>query len=797
MKTKHLDNGDVRETIRLKAIARTIKALIGVCFRYSGFQTTVNLCIKLNVIDKSIKNQFKNYTKKLNDPNFMFQWEQVNRQMNAKQQLAQSIKLNRLEKQFGYKFNNVTRGIKSLVHPSVSMEHRLFYRWNDTIGDVLLDLIFYEQLFEIHPEMTQKSLNRLFDHITINNTFAMIGFELKLPYITDFYIKDLHIALQNKEEEEKEKNKDYRNLITSIVRNIVGAIWIDCGFDFVKIKNILKLRIKNSIKKIEVEEPMEFLKTAIFVPRAIEARAFSSKEVSELKIREFYQTTITIRNKENQVYFAFGILTKRPVPPELDIFEIYPFSNGLEDATVKVSYSTFNKKRNFKLTEYKLIEDFQEDFFTSIFIPVSCVRERIGPAVKKYFIIPMRRTSKNRPWVIDWILIRSITDQEDNFANHNIISQKNTNTDTKTMTQQLPEINNTIKFFSNSVYMTEKHELISHVERDEYEILNLTSGQNLHKTSQMSMSSIPYKRIQANVDECKLMPYTYGYVFWIRTLPSILFKFECQLLAEDIREYYNLPKSIPNESLLMAMTGSNALQDLYCIETDAISNAIFKYLFTIDFYFIHKNSKVGRLSSSRNRMYSNRAYADKDNIDFLKGHLINVPFMPYKAKTPWHNPAVDPYILIQRDVTENLMQLQLSDDEDVFDDVYDDTNDDNGNNRVLSYVVQKIPFGMMDKHVKSISAVSYLYGGIEAAHQFLYLVGALRYEKYPIQEPGKSKFINKKLSKLEKVIGYEFKDKNLLERAFIHSSIDESMSYDVLEFLGDAAIELINVTFIF
>ena len=46
------------------------------------------------------------------------------------------------------------------------------------------------------------------------------------------------------------------------------------------------------------------------------------------------------------------------------------------------------------------------------------------------------------------------------------------------------------------------------------------------------------------------------------------------------------------------------------------------------------------------------------------------------------------------------------------------------------------------------------------------------------------------LSRLENSIGYTFKDKRLMEQAFVHSSADAGESYERLEFLGDAVLEL-------
>ena len=59
------------------------------------------------------------------------------------------------------------------------------------------------------------------------------------------------------------------------------------------------------------------------------------------------------------------------------------------------------------------------------------------------------------------------------------------------------------------------------------------------------------------------------------------------------------------------------------------------------------------------------------------------------------------------------------------------------------------------------------------------------------------------LNQLEKIIGYQFKDRGLLVHAMSHSSyanerqMDKTMSNERLEFLGDAVLELVSSEFLF
>ena len=52
-------------------------------------------------------------------------------------------------------------------------------------------------------------------------------------------------------------------------------------------------------------------------------------------------------------------------------------------------------------------------------------------------------------------------------------------------------------------------------------------------------------------------------------------------------------------------------------------------------------------------------------------------------------------------------------------------------------------------------------------------------------------------SELQQNIGYVFSDKKLMEHAFIHASADAGGSYERLEFLGDAVLELVVSELIF
>ena len=51
--------------------------------------------------------------------------------------------------------------------------------------------------------------------------------------------------------------------------------------------------------------------------------------------------------------------------------------------------------------------------------------------------------------------------------------------------------------------------------------------------------------------------------------------------------------------------------------------------------------------------------------------------------------------------------------------------------------------------------------------------------------------MSEKFKKLEKLLGYEFKDKSLLKAALSHKSARSGVNNERLEFLGDAVLDLV------
>ncbi len=59
------------------------------------------------------------------------------------------------------------------------------------------------------------------------------------------------------------------------------------------------------------------------------------------------------------------------------------------------------------------------------------------------------------------------------------------------------------------------------------------------------------------------------------------------------------------------------------------------------------------------------------------------------------------------------------------------------------------------------------------------------------------KFNTEHIASIEKIISYNFKNKDYLETSFTHSSFDQNKNYEKLEFLGDSLINFFSTIYIY
>ncbi len=130
-----------------------------------------------------------------------------------------------LQKHIGYDFRDSAHLIKALSHSSYINELKLNrhddYERIEFLGDAVLELTVSEFLYRTHPEMREGEMTKLRASLVCEPTLAYcarIGFDL-----------GKYVLLGKGEDASGGRGRD--SIISDVFESIVGAIYLDGGFD--------------------------------------------------------------------------------------------------------------------------------------------------------------------------------------------------------------------------------------------------------------------------------------------------------------------------------------------------------------------------------------------------------------------------------------------------------------------------------------------------------------------------------------------------------------------------------------
>ena len=133
--------------------------------------------------------------------------------------------ISKLEQNLGFKINNLELYIKAITHKSADKNSN--YEKLEFLGDRVLGLCISKKLLEIFPNEKEGILDKKLASLVNKNKCFEVGQQLKL----DKYIKIGNLRLKNQIIEKK--------IVSDSCEALIGAIYLDKGFDFVE-KFILK-----------------------------------------------------------------------------------------------------------------------------------------------------------------------------------------------------------------------------------------------------------------------------------------------------------------------------------------------------------------------------------------------------------------------------------------------------------------------------------------------------------------------------------------------------------------------------
>lgn len=164
------------------------------------------------------------------------------------------MKLDSLEKNLGYVFNNIDLLKTSLVHRSYGNENKEYKSVNnerlELLGDAVLDLIVAEYLYKYYKDYSEGDLAKIKSMAVSEPVLAKLAKKLKMG----------EYLLLSKGEE-LTGGRDRNSILCDVFEAILGAIYLDSDFQTAR-KVILK-HLEYSILHIEEDEDILDFKTIL------------------------------------------------------------------------------------------------------------------------------------------------------------------------------------------------------------------------------------------------------------------------------------------------------------------------------------------------------------------------------------------------------------------------------------------------------------------------------------------------------------------------------------------------------
>ena len=128
--------------------------------------------------------------------------------------------IQKLEKLLKIKINNKALLLESLTHKSA--EQKINNEKLEFLGDRVIGLILSKKLYDLYPNETEGALDKKFAKLVNRNTCAAIAWSNGF----NFFIK-----MGNSK---KNINENDLKILSDVCESIIGAIYIDRGFNYVK-----------------------------------------------------------------------------------------------------------------------------------------------------------------------------------------------------------------------------------------------------------------------------------------------------------------------------------------------------------------------------------------------------------------------------------------------------------------------------------------------------------------------------------------------------------------------------------
>ncbi|KAK3643224.1 Dicer-like protein 2 [Elasticomyces elasticus] len=289
----------------------------------------------------------------------------------------------------------------------------------------------------------------------------------------------------------------------------------------------------------------------------------------------------------------------------------------------------------------------------------------------------------------------------------------------------------------------------------------------LRPIQQQQINNIAYTTEEAYLlKECSIDRVPLTSCLHATFFPSIMHRMEIRLLAQDLQATLLKDVDIKNTSLVIeAITAPSAGESSDYNRLEYLGDSILKYCASLQVVAQHPTWPERYLSPEKSRLVRNSTLCQGAVRLGLDKYISTKPFAPDSSKSKWRPPYASELLASQHSQTRQM------------------------SSKVLADVVE------------ALIGAAYMDGGVAKAYHCIqiFLPDEPWYsasQTFEHLSPDASPVSVGSLHDLERLIGHHFTSPTLLIEAITHASLPfqrTGMSYERLEFLGDAVLDLIIV----
>ncbi|KAI8917804.1 hypothetical protein DFJ77DRAFT_429006 [Powellomyces hirtus] len=316
---------------------------------------------------------------------------------------------------------------------------------------------------------------------------------------------------------------------------------------------------------------------------------------------------------------------------------------------------------------------------------------------------------------------------------------------------------------------------VNHPESAMVEAHHSSSVRNLLKPMRQSPEHTSRKPRTANTvhlvpEACRVLPFPRETYRMASVFPSVLHKIDIYCLIDQFRRHIGLPH-VQIQTLFAAFSAPSAQEETNYERLETLGDSFLKFAVSVDLFKTFPDNNEGDLSDRRSQIVCNRNLYGRA-IELGLASLLNPSRTP---KSRNHRTGAT------------------------------DVDDENAS----PYASQKGPGWrlisqkMLADFVEALIGAYYTDGGNDVAFHLLHKFGLTNNIDLPAPPLGLSQAKGKPSlppSPIERRLQYRFRNRGLLREALTHSSIDllnGEMSYQRLEFLGDAVLDWVVTRFFY